>query len=166
MKLAVFAALAFVATGVCAETIQVTSVLSKNGKGVEVFGGAKPAGETQHYRNIARIPYKKAVTQIDSGKVKVEEGIFEDGFQMTITPRITSTGDIKYEIAVSQNDLIKLVPHKVGDMEIESPQTTKDSFTQILITKSGEAHEFPYRTDSETGTNLYVLKVTATTLAK
>jgi hypothetical protein len=164
MKLAVFAALALVATGACAESIKVTSELSMNGKVIEQFSGAKPAGETQHYGNIKSIPYKKAATQIGS-KVNTEEGFYEDGFKMAITPRITSTGDIRYEIAVSQHDLIKLVPHKVGDAEIESPQGTLETFTQIMFTKAGEPHEFRYGDVGETA-NKYVLKVTATTLTK
>lgn len=163
MKVCLFVASVFFATCASAQTIQVTSELSMSGKIVEAFHGSKPNGETQTYSDIKNVPYRKAVRQI-GGEAKVEPGLYETGFKMQITPVIASEGMVRYRLSVSQRTLTKLEPKKVGNLVIDLPASTDDSFTQSMIAKSGEPHEFRFGFDQATGTNKYTLKVTATPL--
>jgi hypothetical protein len=170
MKLAAFVALALVATGVSAQDIEVTSVLRMDGKVVEQFKGAKPSGQTQTYSNLKRIPYKESATQIEGGKVKTKMGHYETGFHMEILPTLGSDGTIQYVLSVSNDDM-KAIPHKVGDMEVESPTGSNDKFVLSMVANQGEKQEFSFDTGkvgpsspTDEPAKHYVLTVTATAL--
>lgn len=163
MKIAVFAALALVATTASAQDIQITSVLRMNGKVVEEFKGAKPNGQAQTFSSLKRIPYKESVTQIEGGKAQTNTGYFDTGFYMEILPTLTSDGSIRYVLSAS-NDNLKAVPNKVGDVEIESPTGSKDKFVQSVIAKQGEETVLSFGTHPDEPAKNYVLAITATAL--
>jgi hypothetical protein len=158
MKLAVFVALALVATGVSAQNIEVTTELLKDGKVIEHFTGSKPNGEVQTLGNLKSHPYRKEPEQGD--KSKPELGSFDTGFQLVITPRVRADGQILYVFNMTKNDLTQLDTYKVKGVEFENPILQLRSFGQSGIVQQGEVRETPF----ESATQKYVLKVTATAL--
>lgn len=156
MKLAAIVALALVATGVSAQEIEVTTELLKDGKVIQQFIGKKPAGETQTYSALTSHPYKKAPEQ----GLKPVQGSFNTGFDMSITPKVNSEGDIAFLLNATQTDFIKFDTYKVAGVEFEDPRVRVNSFAPTATVKQGEVREFS--ADSKSAS--YRLKVKATAL--
>lgn len=159
MKAVVFALLSLTAASASAETINITSELTRNGEVVSNFSGGTENGKSQTFRDLTVVEYTDSATEV-AGVVKRHKAKLETGFQMSVLPKVASTGEIIYLVSASNTTLGKMEKSSDGKLAIELPHTTTNSFTQSRIVKSGEVAQFPF---GETGSDAgYVLTVTAT----
>lgn len=159
MKAVVFTMLTLAAATASAETINITSELTRHGEVVSNFSAGVQNGKQQDFRDVSVVEYTDSATE-QGGVVKRHKAKLETGFQMSLLPHITSTGDIIYRVAASNTMLEKMEKSPGGDAAIDLPHTVSDSFVQSRIVKSGEAAQFPF---GASGTDEgYVLTVTAT----
>lgn len=159
MKAVVFTMLTLAAATASAETINLTSELTRNGEVVSNFSAGVQNGKQQDFRDVSVVEYTDSATET-GGVVKRHKAKLETGFQMSLLPRISSTGDIIYLVTASNTTLEKMEKSPGGDAAIDLPHTVNSSFSQTRIVKSGEATQFPFgASGSDAG---YVLTVTAT----
>lgn len=159
MKAVVFTMLTLAAATASAETINITSELTRHGEIVSNFSAGVQNGKQQDFRDVSVVEYTDSAT-VQGGVVKRHKAKLETGFQMSLLPRVSSTGDIIYRLAASNTTLEKMGKSPGGDAAIDLPHTVSDSFVQSRIVKSGEAAQFPFGANgSDDG---YVLTVTAT----
>ncbi|UST77246.1 hypothetical protein [Pseudomonas siliginis] len=143
MKLAVFTMLVFAAATASAETINITSELTHNGQVVSNFSAGVENGKSQNFRDVSLVDYTESATE-KAGAVKPKKATLETGFQMLLVPRITSTGDISYQVTASNTSLKSMEKSRVGKAVIDVPHTVSNSFTQTRIAKNGESVDFPF----------------------
>lgn len=161
MKAVVFTVLALAAATASAETINITSELTQNGQLVSNFSAGVENGKTQNFRDVSLVDYTKSATE-SAGVVKSQKAQLETGFQMSLVPRITSTGEIIYQVTANNVKLVSMEKSRSGKTVIDLPHTIHDSFTQTRIAKNGEAIDFPF---GGSGDNAgYVLTIKGTHL--
>ncbi len=159
MKAVVFTVLALTAATASAETINITSELTHNGQLVSNFAAGVENGKKQNFRDVSLVDYTETATE-KAGVVKSQKAQLETGFQMTLVPRITSTGEISYQVTASNVKLISMEKSRSGKAVIDLPHTVNDSFTQTRIAKNGESIDFPF---GASGANAgYVLTIKGT----
>ncbi|MCQ4322635.1 MULTISPECIES: hypothetical protein [Pseudomonadaceae] len=143
MKAVVFTILAFAAATASAETINITSELTRNGQLVSNFSAGVENGKQQNFRDVSFVEYVESATE-KAGVVKPKRAKLETGFQMTLVPRITSTGDISYQVTASNTAVKGREKSRVGESVTDVPHTVSNSFTQTRIGKNGEPVDFPF----------------------
>ncbi|MDU8456767.1 hypothetical protein [Pseudomonas syringae group sp. J254-4] len=143
MKAVVFTVLALASATASAETINITSELTHNGQLVSNFSAGVENGKQQRFRDVSLVDYTESATE-KAGVVKRHKAQLETGFQMTLVPRITSTGDISYQVTASNQKLISMEKSQAGRAVIDVPHTVSNSFTQTRIAKNGEPVDFPF----------------------
>lgn len=159
MKAIVSTILALATATASAETINITSELTRNGQILSNFSAGVESGKQQKFRDVSLVNYTESATE-KAGVVKTQKAELETGFQMTLVPRITSTGDISYQVTASNTTLKSMEKSRVGKAVVDVPHTENNNFTQTRIAKNGEAVDFPF---GASGTNEgYVLTIKGT----
>jgi hypothetical protein len=138
MKAMLFAVLATLSShALAAETIYVSTELTRNGVIVDNFAGLTTSGSTLPHRNVELIKYRNS---IDKGKVVMAE--LEVGTTASITPVVTSDGSIFYRFDVDYVRLEKMNRADVGSTYIEQPQTDGYKLAAKDIIPSGGKREY------------------------
>ena len=154
MKAILFAIVTtFAASASAADSIFVSTKLTRNGVVVDSFAGSTTDGHTQPHSNISLIKYRDSVTK---GKTNMADLAL--GTKASITPHITSDGRISLRFNVDYVELEKMETVKVGNFTIDQPRTGgfKHAATDILA--SGEKREYK---DLDNGAE-YIYTVSAT----
>lgn len=153
MKAILFAVMTTLATSAsAADSIYVTTELTRNGEILDSFATLTPNGVTQPYRNVELIKYR------DGGsKDKIKIADLEVGTTGSFTPSI-SGNNISVRFDVNYVELTQMNSDKNGDIYIDQPQTTGFQHSATDIFSNGEKRE--YRS-SQNGVE-YIYTVSAT----
>ncbi|TCV51549.1 hypothetical protein [Pseudomonas sp. 460] len=119
MKAMLFAVVATLSThALAADSIYVSTELTRNGVVVDNFAGLTTGGSTLPHHNVELIKYRNGIVK---GKVVMAE--LELGTTASITPVVTSDGSILYRFDVDYIRLEKMIKADVGSTYTEQPKT-------------------------------------------
>ena len=119
MKAILFAIVTtFAASASAADSIFVSTELTRNGVVVDNFAGSTTDGHTQPHSNIRLVKYRDSVTKDQTNMADLALGT-----KASFTPHITSDGRISLRFNVDYVELEKMAPVKVGNFTIDQPMT-------------------------------------------
>lgn len=70
---------------------------------------------------------------------EIQTGILNDGLNMTLTPRIMSSGDVMMSYHMTLTELVGLEQVNAGNSMVQLPETQNRSFMQTVTIDSGDA---------------------------
>lgn len=153
MKAILFAVMTTLATSAsAADSIYVTTELTRNGETVDDFSTPATYGVTRPHRSVEFIKYRESIT---AGKVKTAD--LEVGTTGSITPVLIGES-IGLRFDVNYVRLMQMDKAKVGNTYIDLPKTAGFQLSTTDIFSNGEKRE--YRS-SENGVE-YIYTVSAT----
>lgn len=156
MKAVLFAVLTSLAVSAsAADSIYVTSKLTRDGEIVDSFAFSAGNGVSQIYRNIQVIEYKDSIV---NGNVKTKG--LEVGTTATITPVILTGGAIRLNFDFSYVRLNEMGTAKFGNVYVDQPRTEGYELPLAkVIVSNGEARE--YRSSWDGHEYIYTISATS-----
>ncbi|WP_223508992.1 MULTISPECIES: hypothetical protein [unclassified Pseudomonas] len=138
MKAMLFAVVATLSShALAADSIYVSTELTRNGVTVDNFSGLTTAGSTQPHRNVELVKYRNGIAK---GKVVMAD--LEVGTTTSITPVVTSDGGIRFQFDVNYVHLAKMGTAKAGNTYIEQPLTEEFKFSNTDTIPNGGKREY------------------------
>lgn len=138
MKAILFAIVTtFAVSASAADSIFVSTELTRNGVVVDNFAGSTTDGHTQPHSNIRLIKYRDSVTKDQTNMADLALGT-----KASFTPHITSDGRISLRFNVDYVELEKMATVKVGNFTIDQPRTVGFKHAVRDIFTSGQKREY------------------------
>nr|WP_024687749.1 hypothetical protein [Pseudomonas asturiensis] len=137
MKAFFFAVIAtFAASASAADSIHVTTELTRNGEILDSFSTSTANGVTVPYRNVQLIKYRDGGSK---NKIKISD--LEVGTTGSVTPH-TSGNSISVSFNINYVELKRMPTEKNGDIYIDQPETAGYLLKTTVMLTNGEKREF------------------------
>jgi len=107
-------------------------------KAVTVDNISVPINQSRTVSYISEVTPQTTNTNGTTVPGSITPGSVTTGFNMLVTPKIISNGQVMMQFAIDMSEMTKLVTRSSGGMSIQTPEVSRNTFLQRAIVKSGQ----------------------------